>query len=92
MAIHTRNDSFVATPTAARRTILHISSCRALVGGTYGGLCGKDYSQWIEVIQARACGTAGYEFSWQERDCMHEFPLSNSGESNAMLENVNLSQ
>ena len=34
MAIHTGNDSFVATPAAARRTIFHISSCRAFVGGT----------------------------------------------------------
>ena len=29
--IHKRNDSFVATPAAARQTIFNISACRALV-------------------------------------------------------------
>ena len=32
--------------------------------GTYGRSCRKDSSQWIEVMQARASGTAGHKCRW----------------------------
>ena len=60
------NDSFGATPAAALRTIFRISSRRALGGGTYGRLCRKDNSQWIDVIQTRACCRAAYQCRWHE--------------------------
>ena len=58
------NGSFGATPATARRTIFHISSCRVFRCGTYGRSCRKDCSQWIEVIQTRASGTAALQCGW----------------------------
>ena len=75
MAIHTGNDSFVATPAAARRTIFHILSCQAFVGGTYGRSCRKDISQWIEVMQARASGTAGHKCRWHREKLYAGVPV-----------------
>ena len=34
--------------------------------GTYGRLCRKDNSQWIDVIQTRACCRAAYQCRWHE--------------------------
>ena len=55
--------------------------------GTCGRSSRRDYSQWIDVIQTRASSTAGDSAAGTERSWLHGFPLSNSGESNAMLEN-----
>ena len=39
-----------------------------LGGGTYDRSCRKIHSQWIEVTQARACGTARHLSSWNEAE------------------------
>ena len=83
------DDSFVATPAAARQTISHISSCRALVVVRTVGVAEKitcilNGSKSLRRERAAQLDTCPADTN---RSCMYEFPLSNSGESNAMLEN-----
>ena len=81
------DDSFVATPTAARQTISHISSCRALVVVRMIGVAEKFILNGSKSLRREHAAQLDTCPADTKRSCMYEFPLSNSGESNAMLEN-----
>ena len=84
---HSGDDSFVATPTAARQTISHISSCRALVVVRTLGIAEKFILNGSKSLRREHAAQLDTCPADTKRSCMYEFPLSNSGESNAMLEN-----
>ena len=84
---HRGDDSFIATPTAARQTISHISSCRALVVVRTLGVAEKIILNGSKSLRREHAAQLDTCPADTKRSCMYEFPLSNSGESNAMLEN-----
>ena len=79
-------DSFVATPTAARQTISHISSCRALVVVRMIGVAEKFILNGSKSLRREHAAQLDTCPADTKRSCMYEFPLSNSGESSVMLE------
>ena len=83
---HSGDDSFVATPNAARQTISHISSCRALVVVRTLGIAEKFILNGSKSLRREHAAQLDTCPADTKRSCMYEFPLSNSGESSVMLE------